>query len=76
MVRELPDRVSTAVLVGHNPGCELLVDLLAGERDEAAASAIALKYPTSGIAILEHDLPWAVLGERTARLAAFAVPRG
>lgn len=76
VVRELPDRVGTAVLVGHNPGCELLVDLLAGERDEEAARAIAVKYPTSGIAVLEHDLPWAVLGERTARLAAFAVPRG
>ena len=35
-----------------------------------------MKYPTSGIAVLELDLPWAVLGERTARLAAFAVPRG
>jgi phosphohistidine phosphatase len=76
VVRELPDRVGTAVLVGHNPGCELLVDLLAGERDARAAEAVAVKYPTSGIAVLEHDLPWAVLAERTARLTAFAVPRG
>jgi phosphohistidine phosphatase len=76
VVRELPDRVATAVLVGHNPGCELLVDLLAGERDEEAARAIGMKYPTSGIAVLEHDLPWAVLTERSARLAQFAVPRG
>jgi phosphohistidine phosphatase len=76
VVRELPDRVDTAVLVGHNPGCELLVDLLAGERDDAAAAAIAAKYPTSGIAVLEHDLAWGVLTERAARLSAFAVPRG
>jgi phosphohistidine phosphatase len=76
VVRELPDRVGTAVLVGHNPGCELLVDLLAGERDEAAARAIEAKYPTSGIAVLEHDGSWSVLSERTARLTRFAVPRG
>ena len=76
VVRELPDRVGTAVLVGHNPGCELLVDLLAEERDASAAHAIAMKYPTSGIAVLEHDLAWALLSERTARLTTFAVPRG
>lgn len=76
VVRELPSRVATAVLVGHNPGCELLVDLLAGDRDPAAAEAIAAKFPTSGIAVLELDVDWAVLGPRAARLRAFAAPRG
>ena len=76
VVRELPERVTTAVLVGHNPGCELLVDLLAGDRDPAAAVAISTKYPTCGIAVLEHDRPWSALSERTARLTQFVAPRG
>ncbi|MFN8169931.1 MAG: histidine phosphatase family protein [Candidatus Nanopelagicales bacterium] len=76
VVRELPDRVGTAVLVGHNPGCESLVDLLAGERDAEAARLLAVKYPTSGIAVLEHDGPWPALERGGARLTAFAVPRG
>lgn len=76
VVRELPPRAETAYLVGHNPGCELLVDLLAGERDPAAAEAISVKYPTSGIAVLEFESDWAALAPRAARLTVFAVPRG
>ena len=32
VVRELPDDVDTAVLVGHNPGLEELLTLLTGDR--------------------------------------------
>jgi phosphohistidine phosphatase len=76
VVRELPPRVGTAILVGHNPGCADLVELLAGDRDEAAAAALAVKYPTDGIAVLEHSVDWSDLDERAARLTRFAVPRG
>ena len=76
VVRELPDRVGTAVLVGHNPGCESLVDLLAGERDPDAAALLSVKYPTAGIAVLEHQLPWSQVTGGTARLTVFAAPRG
>jgi phosphohistidine phosphatase len=76
VVQELPDRVDTAVLVGHNPGCEGLVHLLSGERDPEAAQRLHLKYPTSGIAVLEFDGAWVDLAPGAARLTAFAVPRG
>jgi phosphohistidine phosphatase len=76
VLRELPDRVGTVILVGHNPGCEELVDLLAGERDRAAAARLAEKYPTAGVAVLDHDEDWSRLAARCARLSAFAVPRG
>jgi phosphohistidine phosphatase len=76
VLRELPERVGTALLLGHNPGCADLVDLLAGERDAAAAELIAVKYPTAGIAVLDLDVTWDRLGAGTARLTQFAVPRG
>jgi phosphohistidine phosphatase len=76
VLRELPDEVTTALLVGHNPGCENLVHDLARDSDPAAAAALALKYPTSGIAVLDLEGDWASLGPRTARLVEFAVPRG
>lgn len=76
VLRELPDRVGTALLLGHNPGCEDLVDLLAGERDPGAAVLLDEKYPTSGIAVLDVDVAWPDLAAGTARLTAFAVPRG
>ncbi|MBI1376043.1 MAG: histidine phosphatase family protein [Frankiales bacterium] len=76
VLRELPDRVATAVLVGHNPGCEDLVRLLAGERDPDAAAALDVKYPTAGAAVLETRVPWAALAPGDARLAEFVVNRG
>jgi phosphohistidine phosphatase len=76
VLRELPDPVTTALLVGHNPGCEDLVDLLAREREPAAAAVLARKYPTAGIAVVDIDTTWGSLAVRTARLVEFAVPRG
>lgn len=76
VVSEIPARARTAVLVGHMPGVEMLVDLLARDRDPAAAQLLARKYPTSGVAVLDLDATWAEAGEGTAYLSAFAVPRG
>ena len=76
VLREIPDRARTAILVGHNPGCEDLVSALSGSADPAAAKAIAVKYPTCGIAVLEFENSWASLDRHEARLTAFIAPRG
>ncbi len=76
VLRELPARVSTAVLVGHQPGVGDLVHLLARESDPDAARLLAVKFPTSGIAVLYVEVAWHELAPGTARLAAFVVPRG
>ena len=73
---ELPERVRTAVLVGHLPGVEELVDLVARTRDPAAARLLAVKFPTCGIAVLDVSVPWSMLGPGTGHLSMFAVPRG
>jgi phosphohistidine phosphatase len=75
VVNELPDTVQTALLVGHNPGLELLMRLLARTGDAVAVRAVDEKYPTAGIAVLTFDSTWAALREGTARLSAFAAPR-
>jgi phosphohistidine phosphatase len=75
VVRELPGRVRTAVLVGHLPGVGELVGLLAGSGDEDAAQRLADKYATCGIAVLEFPGGWPDLGPGDAYLRAFAVPR-
>jgi phosphohistidine phosphatase len=76
VLRELPDRVGTALLVGHNPGCEELVETLSGDADPQAARLVAVKYPTCGIAVLDLDGTWGGLAPGVARLSAFVVPRG
>ena len=75
VVRELPEAADTALLVGHNPGLELLVRMLARTGAAAAVRAVDEKYPTSGIAVLTFDSAWHDLREGIARLTAFAVPR-
>jgi phosphohistidine phosphatase len=76
VVAEIPARARTAILVGHMPGVELLVDALARDRDPDAAQLLSRKYPTAGVAVLDVDAAWAGIAPGTAYLAAFAVPRG
>lgn len=48
-IRELPPEVTTAVVVSHNPGCELLVQHLTG-------GPVAMR--TSALVLLEVQGPW------------------
>jgi phosphohistidine phosphatase len=70
----LPDEVEEAMLVGHNPGMQSLVILLAepGElRDRAAA-----KLPTGALATLDADFSgWAEIKAGQMRLVSYVVPR-
>ncbi|MEI6360616.1 MAG: histidine phosphatase family protein [Actinomycetes bacterium] len=76
IVGALPEDVSTAVIVGHNP---TLCDFVARTCVEVALQLEATaKFPTSSVAVLETglawaDAPWSVRG---FRVSAFTVPRG
>lgn len=67
VVRELPADVGTAVIVGHNPGMERLVQELTGEAHE---------LKTAALAVLESTDDWAELAAGSAQLHRLAVPRG
>lgn len=76
LIDQTPDAVSTLVLVGHNPG---LIELIAESAVEGPEYRAAVeKYPTSAIAVLEADSPWAVATAVPGgfRVTAFEVPRG
>jgi phosphohistidine phosphatase len=77
LVRETPDHVRTLVLVGHNPSIAgLAVALDDGRGRRSVAAEVARAYPTSGVACFDLDAGWDQVGEASATLAAFAVPRG
>jgi phosphohistidine phosphatase len=65
VVRDLPDDVRTAVLVGHNPGLEDLVLRLTGEW---------APMPTSAIAVIAVPGSWSTLGEGGATLRTAGRP--
>ena len=67
VVHELPDDVSTAVLVGHNPGMESLASLLAGE---------PVEMPTSALAVVELGAGWPEAGSSAATLRMSGRPPG
>jgi phosphohistidine phosphatase len=77
VVVETPDRVSTLLVVGHNPGLEELAHLLtAGQGDQEALERMSVKFPTAALAVLAFDGPWAGLRPSGARLVGFVVGRG
>lgn len=65
VVNGLPEEARTVVMVGHNPGFEDLAALLTGED-------VAL--PTSAIAVIDLDSPWASVGEASGRLVTSGRP--
>ncbi|MBB3912147.1 SixA phosphatase family protein [Sphingomonas desiccabilis] len=73
VVRALPDTAEQVLLVGHNPGLEELVLLLA----EAGAlrQDVAEKFPTASVAVLEVAPHWSEARDGEATLVRFIRPR-
>lgn len=75
VVREIEGEVAMAMLVGHNPGLEELVGLLAGEGEREAVARLAGRYPTGGLAYLTFGLKhWRDIGRGKGRLERFDTP--
>ncbi|MFH8472381.1 SixA phosphatase family protein [Streptomyces sp. NPDC018000] len=76
VVRDIPAQVGTVMLIGHNPGAQDLVLMLAGEAEGHALERTRTKFPTSAIAVLCLPGPWSDLEPGAARLTEMVVPRG
>lgn len=64
------------MVVGHNPGLHALALTLIGSGDKKALSAMAMKFPTAALAVIEFEnRNWNDIGPATGRLDAFVVPR-
>jgi phosphohistidine phosphatase len=74
-IRQIPARIPTVLMLGHNPGFHDLANALAvsGSIDDRAA--LAAKYPTAGLAVLTFEVPsWARVAPATGHLAHFVTP--
>jgi phosphohistidine phosphatase len=73
-LRSVPNDVGSVMLIGHNPGLQLLaLDLArpAAERDE-----LAEKFPTAALVTLAfRSASWRLLEPGTAELVGFVRPR-
>jgi phosphohistidine phosphatase len=57
VLRQLPDDVDVALLIGHNPDLQYLVELLTGENDRFPTAAVAqIRLPVERWAEVWEDL--------------------
>ncbi len=75
VVRELPDQVRTAVLVGHEPGVSELVLALADDSRRELRERIDAKFPTCAVAVLGFASSWGDWRRGAAELEQFATPK-
>lgn len=73
LIRELPNSVGEAMLIGHNPALGWLAVELAGDAPDAAR--MRAKYPTGALASFTLTEPWHRTAPDTARLERFLIPR-
>jgi phosphohistidine phosphatase len=76
LIRDTDDQVNSLLMVGHNPGLELLVLLLTREGEGELRDQAEIKYPTATLA--EITLPverWRDVKERIGTLSRFIRPR-
>lgn len=75
-LRTLDPTVSSAMIIGHNPGLQELALALAGDGVESAARQLRAKFPTCALATLDlSGSDWAGLREGQANLTSLVLPR-
>lgn len=76
LIQELDPMIETALVIGHNPGCEDLARLLASHGNGEALSRMRLKYPTAGLAVIDCDCGgWDQVKARGGKLDRFVSPK-
>lgn len=72
----VPASSERVILVGHNPGTELLAEYLCAPSEASCYQSMIAKFPTSGVAEIKWKGNWSDIAPRTAELISFDVPRG
>jgi phosphohistidine phosphatase len=79
-LRELPEEVSSAMLVGHNPAIQMLVLRLTNHDntgvEDPQREAVKRKFPTGALASMTFDCSWRELAHGRAHLEEFVTPKG
>jgi phosphohistidine phosphatase len=75
-VRRLDDDVGSVMIIGHNPGMAAFASLLAESGDRKGLKAMAMKFPTAGLAVIDLDVSaWKDAGPGQGVLQSFIRPK-
>lgn len=77
LIADLPDEADAVLLVAHNPGLQdLILKLVAPDRENALFDAAKEKFPTASYAVIELPAErWANVAEESGTLVHFTRPR-
>ena len=75
LLRGLAGSANRVMMVGHNPGIQALARILCQGGKEDSLAALAGKFPTAALAVIDFEAPWGEIGPGLGRLALFATPR-
>jgi phosphohistidine phosphatase len=76
LLRGAPAEIWTLLMLGHAPGIPDLVEHICVRTDSHDWARLDQKYPTSGLAVINVPGPWREVGNASAELTSFAIPRG
>jgi phosphohistidine phosphatase len=75
-VRKVEAKVRHVMVIGHDPGMHGLAVELAGSGAPKQMQALAAKFPTAGLAVLDFDVEgWPDIGPGLGRLRLFITPK-
>ena len=75
-LRRIDGNISHVMIVGHDPGMHGLAVALAGGGEAGMLQALAAKFPTAGLAVIQFKArSWAKVGRGSGRLELFATPK-
>jgi phosphohistidine phosphatase len=75
IVRRLPAKQSSALLVGHNPAFEELANQLIAPDDEVALDRFGRHMPTAALAVIDFKADrWSKIERASGTLTRFVTP--
>jgi phosphohistidine phosphatase len=76
-LQRVDQAVGHVLMIGHNPGLQRLVLLLADRRLDGESASISTKLPTGALVVLDLDIDdWSSAANGCATVTHFATPRG
>jgi phosphohistidine phosphatase len=69
------EKAETLMIVGHNPSCGSIANLLVHKGDPAALDSVSYQFPPGSIAVIDFDIDnWKDLKAGTGKLVHFIIP--
>lgn len=76
VIRAVPEKIHSALIVGHNPGLEQVIATLTRDDPAGHRDRVATKFPTAALAVIEFQLEqWEQIGPGSGTIVELILPR-